>query len=73
MNDKQKLWLRNTGISAIQAMAQTALATIGTMATFFDVSWKGVISATLMAGVLSILGRIAKLRPTDGPEQGEPK
>lgn len=69
MHAKQKLWLRNTGIGAIQAMAQTALATIGTMATFFDVSWKGVISATLMAGVLSVLGRIAKLRPTDNQEE----
>ncbi|MGO5114477.1 holin [Candidatus Avoscillospira sp. LCP25S3_F1] len=71
MNGKQKLWLRNTGILVLQAMAQTALATIGTMATFFDVSWKGVVSATLMAGVLAVLGRIAKLRPTDDAGKGE--
>lgn len=70
MNNKQRLWIYNTCIRAIQSMAQTALATMGTMVTFFDVSWKGVISATLMAGVLSILGSIAKLRPINEPEQG---
>lgn len=70
MNGKQKLWLRNTGILALQAMAQTALATIGTMAAFFDVSWKGVASATLMAAVLAILGRIAQLRPSEESSQG---
>lgn len=70
MNAKQKRWLHNTVILALQAMAQTALATMGTMAAFFDISWKGVISTTLMAAVLSILGRIAKLRPMDETEQG---
>ena len=64
VNGKQKLWLRNTGIIALQAMAQTALATIGTMAAFFDVSWKGVVSATLMSAILAVLGRIAQLRPS---------
>lgn len=69
MNGKQKLWLRNTVVMALQAMAQTALATIGTMAAFYDISWKGVISTTLMSAILSILGRIAKLRPVEELEQ----
>lgn len=69
VNGKQKLWLRNTVVMALQAMAQTALATIGTMAAFYDISWKGVISTTLMSAILSILGRIAKLRPVEELEQ----
>lgn len=40
-------------------MAQTAVATIGTTVTMGAVDWKLVISASILAGVLSMLTSIA--------------
>lgn len=46
-------------IRAIRTVAQTAVATIGSVAVLSDVNWKVVISASLLAGLLSILTSIA--------------
>lgn len=56
-----KDWLKVAGIRAIKTMAQTAVATIGTVTMFDDVGWKGVISASLLARLLSLLTSIAGL------------
>lgn len=56
-----KKWLKAAGIRAIKTVAQTALATIGTAAVMGDVNWILVGSASLMAGVLSILTSVAGL------------
>lgn len=46
-------------IRAARTTAQTAVATIGTSALITDVNWGVVESASLLAGVLSILTSIA--------------
>ena len=46
-------------IRAIRTVCQTAVATIGTSAVISAVDWKMVISASLLAGLLSILTSIA--------------
>ncbi len=46
-------------IRAIKTICQTAIATIGTAMVLSDVAWKYVISASLLAGLLSILTSIA--------------
>ena len=46
-------------IRAIRTIAQTAVATIGTTAVMQEVDWLMVGSASLLAGVLSILTSIA--------------
>lgn len=46
-------------IRAVRTMAQTAVATIGTSAVLSAVDWKMVASASVLAGVLSILTSIA--------------
>ena len=47
------------GIRALRTICQTAVATIGTAAVIADVDWKMVISASLLAGLLSVLTSIA--------------
>ena len=59
MNDKIKLWLVNAGIRAIRTVAQTAVATIGSAMVFGEVNWAVVGSASLLAGILSLLMSIS--------------
>lgn len=56
-----KKWLKAAGVRAIKTIAQTAVATIGTSAVLGDVDWLMVASASILAGILSILTSIAGL------------
>lgn len=56
-----KKWLKCAGIRAIKTIAQTAVATIGTSAVMGDVNWLMVGSASLLAGILSLLTSVAGL------------
>lgn len=54
-------WIKAAGVRALKTVAQTAVATIGTSAIIADVQWQMVVSASLLAGVLSILTSVAGL------------
>jgi hypothetical protein len=56
-----KSWLKAASIRAIKTIAQTAIATIGTSAVMGDVNWTMVVSASILAGILSLLTSIAGL------------
>ncbi len=56
-----KKWLKAAGVRAIKTIAQTAVATIGTSAVMGDVDWIMVASASILAGILSVLTSIAGL------------
>ena len=56
-----KKWLKAAGVRAIKTIAQTAVATIGTSAVLGDVDWIMVVSASILAGILSVLTSIAGL------------
>ena len=56
-----KAWIRAAGVRAIKTVAQTAVATIGTSAAMGDVHWVLVGSASLLAGILSLLTSVAGL------------
>ena len=63
-----KNWIRAAGIRAIKTVAQAAIATIGTSAVLSEVNWVMVASASVLAGILSLLTSLAGL-----PELEEPK
>ena len=54
-----KKWIKCAGIRAIKTLCQTAVATIGTSTMLGDVNWTMVASASILAGILSILTSIA--------------
>ena len=56
-----KKWLKAAGVRAMKTVAQTAIATIGTSAVMGEVNWMMVGSASLLAGILSLLTSIAGL------------
>ena len=60
-------WFKAAGVRAIKTVAQTAVATIGTSAVMGDVNWKMVLSASVLAGILSLLTSVAGL--PDVPEE----
>ena len=51
-------------IRAMRTIAQTAIAVIGTSALLEEVNWLAVLSASVLAGILSILTSVV----TDLPE-----
>lgn len=59
MKENVKEFIKAAGIRAIRTVAQTAIATIGTAAVLSDVNWWIVGSASILAGILSILTSLA--------------
>ena len=61
-------WSKAAGIRALKTCAQTAVATIGTTAVMEEVSWSVVVSASVLAALLSVLTSLAGLPEveTDG-------
>ena len=58
---KTKKWLKAAGVRAAKTMAQTFVATIGSAAVLAAVDWKVVVSATILAGILSVATSVAGL------------
>ena len=63
-----KKWAKAAGIRAVKTVAQTAVATIGTATVIGQVDVKMVVSASVLAGILSLLTSVAGL-----PECNETK
>ena len=55
-------WIKAAGVRAIKTVAQTAVAIIGTSVTVGTVDWKMVASASVLAGIVSILTSVAGIK-----------
>ena len=55
MKEKVIKRAKAAGVRAVKTVAQTAIATIGTSAVMASVNWKVVVSASILAGILSVL------------------
>ena len=84
MAELNERWLKCAAIRAVKTMAQTAVATIGTAMVMSQVDWKMVLSASVLAGILSLLTSVAGIpeadekyeedviyREEEEPEEGE--
>lgn len=66
-----KKWAKAAGIRAVKTVAQAAIAGIGTAAAMGQVDWKYVLSASVLAGVISILTSIAGIPEVPEDSEGE--
>ena len=64
-----KNWIKKAGVRAIKTVCQTAVATIGVATVMSEVNWIAVASASILAGVLSILTSVAGLPEVDESEE----
>lgn len=70
MSTKTKKWFKAAGVRALKTVAQTAVGVIGASITMSQVDWKVVVSASLLAGVVSLLTSIGGL-PEVNVEESE--
>lgn len=61
MSDKTKKWIKCAGVRAVKTMAQTALSLISVGAVMSEIDWVVVGSASLVAGIYSVLTSVAGL------------
>ena len=66
MSDKMKNWIKAAGVRAIKTVAQTAVGIIGTSVAIGDVNWIMVGSASVLAGIISLLTSVAGLPELKG-------
>ncbi len=66
---KMKKWAVAALIRAVKTMAQTATATLSVAVVMSDVNWVAVGSASLLAGVLSVLTSVAGLPEVNESEE----
>lgn len=69
MSEKTRRWLKAAGVRAVKTMAQTFIATIGSAAVLAAVDWKVVVSATILAGILSVATSVAGLPEVESEEE----
>lgn len=61
-------WVKAASVRAIKTMAQTFVATIGTSTVLGTVDWKMVVSASVLAGIISIATSVAGIPEVEADE-----
>lgn len=68
-NEMDKLFWKATAVRAIRTVCQSAIALIPASALLSEVEWKLVASASILAGIVSVLTSIATGLPEVKYEQ----
>ena len=68
MSENTRKWFRAAGRRAVKTVAQTFIATVGTAAVMGEVNWPMVASASVLAGILSLLTSVAGLPEVEQKE-----
>lgn len=63
-----KQWFKKAGVRAVKTIAQTFVATIGTATVMGAVDWKMVLSASVLAGILSVATSVAGIPEVEAKE-----
>lgn len=61
-------WLKAASVRAIKTMAQAALGIMGTGIFIHDIDWIMVVSASIVAGIASILTSVAGIKEVQAKE-----
>ena len=61
-----KQWFKKAGVRAVKTVAQTFIATVGTATYLGAVDWKLVVSASVLAGILSVATSVAGIPEVEG-------
>lgn len=64
-----KKWIKAAAVRAVKTIAQAAVASIGAAVVISEVDWKYIVSASLLAGILSLLTSLAGLPEVDMEEE----
>lgn len=65
MSSKMKMWIKAAAVRAIKTVAQTAVGVIGASALITEVDFLVVLSASALAGLVSLLTSVAGLPEVD--------
>lgn len=61
-------WFKAASVRAIKTMAQAAIGVIGSSAVISSVDWKIVVSASIVAGVVSLLTSVEGIKEVEAKE-----
>ena len=70
MSNHIRSWIKAAAVRAVKTVAQTAVATIGTATVLGEVNWLMILSASALAGILSLLTSVAGLPEVDSGDTG---